>query len=66
MLQARPAEGEWSIVEVPAHLVDVDRHCLGRALAMRDDPSHLSVHFDDERWTAGPLPPTGPTKRLTG
>ena len=33
-----------------AHLIDTDYHWLSQALAIRDKPGHLFVHFDDERW----------------
>jgi uncharacterized damage-inducible protein DinB len=49
-LRTRPDDREWSIVEVLAHLPDVDRHWLAQALAIRADPEHTFVHFDDERW----------------
>lgn len=49
-LRARPDPEEWSIVEVLAHLPNVDRHWLAQALAIRDNPEHLFVHFDDDRW----------------
>jgi uncharacterized damage-inducible protein DinB len=49
-LRRRPADDEWSMIEVLAHLADVEAHWLGQALAIRDDPEHLFVHFDDERW----------------
>lgn len=49
-LGRRPEEGEWSVVEVLAHLPDVDRHWLEQALLIRDNPDHIFVHFDDERW----------------
>jgi uncharacterized damage-inducible protein DinB len=48
----RPADGEWSVLEVLAHLVDTDHHYALQALAMRDDPNHMLVHFDDEAWKA--------------
>ena len=51
-LRLRPSEDEWSIIEVVAHLADVDRHWLGQALAIRDNAQHIFVHFDDERWKA--------------
>jgi uncharacterized damage-inducible protein DinB len=51
-LRARPANGEWSVIEVLAHLADVDRHWLGQAVAIRDGPTHLFVHFNDSRWKA--------------
>ncbi len=49
-VRTRPGEGDWSIIEVLAHLIDVDRHYLAQALAIRDNPGHLFVHFDDESW----------------
>jgi uncharacterized damage-inducible protein DinB len=49
-LRTRPDAEEWSIVEVLAHLPDVDHHWLAQALAIPDDPEHLFVHFDDDRW----------------
>jgi hypothetical protein len=51
-LRMRPSEDEWSIIEVLAHLADVDRHWLAQALAIRDKPAHVFVHFDDARWRA--------------
>jgi DinB superfamily len=49
--------GEWSVVEILSHLVDVDRHWLREALAIRDDSDHVFVHFDDERWKEDPPTP---------
>jgi uncharacterized damage-inducible protein DinB len=49
-LRLRPHDEEWSIIEVLAHLIDVDRHWLGQALAIHQNPDHLFVHFDDHRW----------------
>ena len=46
----RPADGEWSVLEVMAHLVDVDYHWATQALAMRDNPTHMFAGFDDARW----------------
>ncbi|MGH2601550.1 MAG: DinB family protein, partial [Dehalococcoidia bacterium] len=46
----RPHDEEWSIVEVLAHLIDVDHHWLGQALAIHQEPDHVFVHFDDDRW----------------
>jgi uncharacterized damage-inducible protein DinB len=46
----RPADGEWSVLEVLAHLVDVDYHWATQALAMRDNPRHMFVGFDDAGW----------------
>ena len=49
-LRTRPNAEEWSVIEVLTHLPDVDRHWLAQALAIRDNPDHLFVHFDDDRW----------------
>jgi uncharacterized damage-inducible protein DinB len=49
-LRQRPADGDWSIIEVLAHLVDVDAHWLVQAEAIRGDATHLFAHVDDERW----------------
>ncbi|MGD9895262.1 MAG: DinB family protein [Dehalococcoidia bacterium] len=49
-LRARPDAEDWSVIEVLAHLPDVDEHWLAQALAIRDNPDHVFVHFDDERW----------------
>ncbi|HLF79073.1 MAG TPA: DinB family protein [Dehalococcoidia bacterium] len=46
----RPTEDEWSIIEVLAHMIDVDRFYLGEAIAMRDGQDHLLAYFDDDRW----------------
>ena len=48
----RPSEGEWSVLEVFAHFVDCDYHYALQALAMRDNPNHMLVHFDDVVWKA--------------
>jgi uncharacterized damage-inducible protein DinB len=48
----RPDENSWSVLEVLAHLIDVDYHWLREAVAMRDEPGHLFIPFDDERWKA--------------
>jgi uncharacterized damage-inducible protein DinB len=49
-LRQCPPNGDWSIIEVLAHLVDVDVHWLAQAQAIHRDPAHLFIHFDDERW----------------
>ena len=36
-LRARPAPGEWAIVEVVAHLADTEERALGRTRAMLED-----------------------------
>jgi uncharacterized damage-inducible protein DinB len=46
----RPSRDEWSIIEILAHLIEVDRFYLSQALAMRDGPDHLLSYFDDEAW----------------
>jgi uncharacterized damage-inducible protein DinB len=46
----RPNDGEWSVLEVLAHLVDVDYHWLAQAIAMRDDSAHMFTGFDDTAW----------------
>jgi uncharacterized damage-inducible protein DinB len=52
-LRTRSDTEEWSVIEVLAHLPDVDRHWLAQALAIRDNPDHVFVHFDDDRWKRG-------------
>ena len=37
-------------MEVLAHIPDVDRYYLSEARAIRDEPGHMFVHFDDEAW----------------
>ncbi|MBI2887232.1 MAG: DinB family protein [Chloroflexi bacterium] len=49
-LRTRPAQDEWTVVEVLAHLPDVDRHYLQEALTMLAEDQHLFRHFDDEAW----------------
>ena len=44
-----PVEG-WAALEVLAHIADVDRYYLSQARAIRDDPGHAFVYFDDEAW----------------
>ena|SRR6185436_17027009 len=46
----RPIEGEWSVLEVLAHLVDTDLHYTEQALAMRADSGQVMVYFDDAAW----------------
>ena len=48
----RPAHGEWSVLEVLAHLVDTDYHYAQQAIAMRENPNHMLMHFNDEVWKA--------------
>ena len=49
-LHRRPQDGGWAIIELLAHLPDVDRHYLSQAQAIRDGPGHMFVHFDEEAW----------------
>ena len=57
-LHRRPAEasagsargGEWAIIELLAHLPDVDRYYLSQAQKIRDVPGHTFVYFDEEAW----------------
>jgi hypothetical protein len=44
---ARPP---WAVIEVPAHLADVDRYYLCEARMIRDEPGHMFVYFDEEAW----------------
>ena len=46
----RPAEGGWAIIELLAHLPDVDRYYLSQAQKLRDVPGHAFVYFDEEAW----------------
>jgi uncharacterized damage-inducible protein DinB len=46
----RPAADEWSVIEVLAHIADVDRFYLKQALAIRDEPGRRFDYFDDEAW----------------
>ena len=48
--RAEPGEGAWSIIELLAHLPDVDRYYLDQARKIRDVPGHLFVYFDEEAW----------------
>ena len=52
VLRERPDQNEWSIIEVLAHHVDVDHHYLSEALAIRTNPEHTFIIFDDEAWKA--------------
>ncbi|MDP2674574.1 MAG: DinB family protein [Dehalococcoidia bacterium] len=46
----RPRSHEWSVLEIVAHMSDVDSHYLKQAVAMRDGRDHLFIYFDDTRW----------------
>lgn len=49
-LRRRPADGEWSVIELLAHMPDVDRYYLSQAQKLRDVPGHTFVYFDEEAW----------------
>ncbi len=49
-LRRRPASGGWAVIELLAHLPDVDRYYLDQAQKIRDVPGHTFVYFDDEEW----------------
>ena len=49
-LRRRPDEAGWAIIELLAHLPDVDRYYLSQAQALRDVPGHSFVYFDEEAW----------------
>jgi uncharacterized damage-inducible protein DinB len=46
----RPNGSGWAIIELLAHLPDVDRYYLRQAKLLRDVPGHTFVYFDDEAW----------------
>jgi uncharacterized damage-inducible protein DinB len=48
-LRQRPDEG-WAVIELLAHLPDVDRYYFGQARLLRDVPGHTFVYFDEEAW----------------
>ena len=49
-LHRRPEEAGWAIIELLAHLPDVDRYYLSQAKSLRDVPGHSFVYFDEEAW----------------
>jgi uncharacterized damage-inducible protein DinB len=49
-LRRRPPDGGWAVIELLAHLPDVDRYYLSQARALRDVPGHTFVYFDEEAW----------------
>ena len=49
-VSTRPEPQDWSILEVLAHLIDVDYFYLGQALAMRNHDDHHFKYFDYEAW----------------
>ena len=46
----RPTGDQWSVIEVLAHMIDVDDYYLGQALLLRDRPGAAFSYFDDEAW----------------
>jgi uncharacterized damage-inducible protein DinB len=48
-LRRRP-DGGWAIIELLAHLPDVDRYYLSEAQNLRDVPGHTFVYFDEDGW----------------
>lgn len=46
---AEPVEA-WAVIELLAHLPDVDRYYLSQAKQLRDVPGHMFVYFDEEAW----------------
>lgn len=46
------AQGDdrWAIIELLAHLPDVDRYYLAEAQKIRDVPGHMFVYFDEDGW----------------
>jgi uncharacterized damage-inducible protein DinB len=46
----RPGPDEWSVIEVLAHMIDVDDFYLEQALLLRDAPGSLFSYFDDDAW----------------
>ena len=44
------SDGGWAIIELLAHLPDVDRYYLSQAKSLRDVPGHSFVYFDEEAW----------------
>jgi hypothetical protein len=47
-LRARPADGEWAIVEVVAHLADTEERTLGRTRAMLEQDSPALPAYDPD------------------
>ena len=44
----RPADGEWAIVEVVAHVADTDERALGRVRRMLDEERPVLPGYDQE------------------
>jgi hypothetical protein len=47
-VRARPADGEWAIVEVVAHLADTEERTLGRTRAMLDHDRPFLAAYDPD------------------
>ncbi len=47
-VRSRPAPGEWSIIEVVAHLADTEERTLGRVRRMLDEDHPVLPAFDQE------------------
>ena len=47
-MRARPAPGEWAIVEVVAHLADTEERCLGRTRRMLDEDEPALAPYDPD------------------
>jgi uncharacterized damage-inducible protein DinB len=52
-LRRRPAPREWSVVEVLAHLLDVEIALSFRVRKAAAEPGSLLAPWDQERWTPG-------------
>lgn len=48
-IRARPAPGEWAIVEVVAHLADTDERSLGRTRRMLDEDEPALAPYDPDQ-----------------
>ena len=46
---AEPVEA-WTVIELLAHLPDVDRYYLSQAQQLRDVPGHAFSYFDEDAW----------------
>lgn len=56
-MKLRPAVGEWSIIEILAHMPAVDDCYLSQALEVTRSPGIRFDYFDDEAWkVAHPSP----------
>src|SRR3989304_5246663 len=49
-LRRRPSTEGWAIIELLAHLPDVDRYYLAQAQQLRDVAGHTFGYFDEEAW----------------